>query len=83
MIDHPGRINIAEFPTVFAAFGASNAFQIQDRLPKDRRKLLAFLDDIIKNAGENSCSVIPRVSSICNMKIEQMTWFQNEYHLVH
>jgi hypothetical protein len=25
MIDHPGRINIAEFPAVFEAFGASNA----------------------------------------------------------
>lgn len=41
-----------EIPTVFAAQGASNAFQMQCGLPKEKRKLLAFLDDVIENAGE-------------------------------
>ena len=42
-----------EIPTEFAALGASNAFQIQGTLPKDRGKLLAFLDDVIENVGED------------------------------
>ncbi len=42
-----------EIPTVFAALGASNAFQMQGALPKDKGKLLAFLDDVIKNVGED------------------------------
>lgn len=41
-----------EIPTVFAAMGASNAFQIQAELPKDKEKLLDILDDIIRNTGE-------------------------------
>ncbi len=41
-----------EIPTVFAALGASNAFQIQGALPEDQEKLIAFLDDVIKNVGE-------------------------------
>lgn len=41
-----------EIPTIFAALGASNAFQMQSILPKDKGKLLAFLDDIIMNVGE-------------------------------
>lgn len=40
-------------PTVFAAMGASNAFQIQARLPEDKEKLLKLLDDIIGNVGED------------------------------
>lgn len=40
-------------PTVFAALGASNAFQMQARLPEDREKLLAFLDEVIENVGED------------------------------
>ena len=39
-------------PTIFAALGASNAFQIQSVLPKEKGKLLAFLDDVIENVGE-------------------------------
>ena len=42
-----------EIPTVFAALGASNAFQIQGELPRDRENLLAFLDEIIENTGED------------------------------
>ncbi len=41
-----------EIPTVFAALGASNAFQMQAALPEDKEKLLALLDDVIKNVGE-------------------------------
>lgn len=43
-----------EIPTVFAALGASNAFQMQGALPKDREKLLAYLDDILENTGEDA-----------------------------
>ncbi len=42
-----------EISTAFAALGASNAFQMQGALPKDKGKLLAFLDDVIKNVGED------------------------------
>ncbi len=42
-----------EISTVFAALGASNAFQMQGALPNDKGKLLAFLDDVIKNVGED------------------------------
>ncbi|MDE6905489.1 MAG: radical SAM protein [Lachnospiraceae bacterium] len=42
-----------EIPTEFAALGASNAFQFHGVLPKDKKKLLAFLDDVIKNVGED------------------------------
>lgn len=41
-----------KIPTVFAALGASNAFQMQAALPEDKEKLLALLDDVIKNVGE-------------------------------
>ena len=42
-----------EIPTEFAAMGASNAFQFHCLLPKDKKRLLTFLDDVIKNAGED------------------------------
>lgn len=42
-----------QIPTVFAAMGASNAYQFYGQLPKDRKKLLAFLDEIIENASED------------------------------
>ncbi|MDE7429702.1 MAG: radical SAM protein [Lachnospiraceae bacterium] len=42
-----------EITTEFAALGVSNAFQMQGTLPKDKGKLLAFLDDVIKNVGED------------------------------
>ena len=46
-------VEALEIPTAFAALGASNAFQMQGELPKDKEKLLAFLDDVIKNVGED------------------------------
>ncbi len=42
-----------EIPVIFAALGASNAFQMQETLPRDKEKLLAFLDNVIKNVGED------------------------------
>lgn len=39
-------------PIIFAALGASNAVQIQGRLPKDREKLLAVLNEIMESIGE-------------------------------
>ncbi len=42
-----------EIPTEFAALGASNAFQMHGVLPEDKKKLLVFLDDVIKNVGED------------------------------
>lgn len=42
-----------KIPAEFAALGASNAFQFHCVLPEDKKKLLAFLDDVIENAGED------------------------------
>lgn len=42
-----------QIPTVFAAMGASNAFQFCGHLPKDREKLLSFLDRIIETVNES------------------------------
>lgn len=42
-----------KIPTIFAALGASNAFQMQGILPKDKGKLLALLSDVIENVGED------------------------------
>jgi hypothetical protein len=42
-----------EISTEFAALGASNAFQFHGALPKDKKNLLAFLNDVIKNVGED------------------------------
>lgn len=39
-------------PVVFAAMGASNAYQFYGQLPEDKEKLLSFLDDIIGNVSE-------------------------------
>ncbi len=41
-----------EIPTVFAALGASNAFQMWYALPDDKERLLAFLDDVIRTTNE-------------------------------
>lgn len=41
-------------PVTFAAFGASNAYQFYGVLPQDKAKLLAFLDEIIQTADEES-----------------------------
>lgn len=46
-------VEALKIPTVFAALGASNAFQIQGTLPKDKGKLLNFLDDVIENVDED------------------------------
>ena len=45
-------INNLQIPTIFAAMGASNAYQFYGRLPEDRNKLLSFLDEIIDNVSE-------------------------------
>ena len=39
-------------PVEFAAVGASNAFQLQGYLPRDRKKLITVLDDIIDSVAE-------------------------------
>jgi len=39
-------------PTIFAAMGTSNAYQFHGQLPKDRKKLLSFLDEVIENVSE-------------------------------
>ncbi len=41
-----------QIPTIFAAMGASNAYQFYGQLSKDKKKLLSFLDEIIGNASE-------------------------------
>ena len=41
-----------QIPTIFAAMGASNAFQFHGQLPKDKEKLLVFLGEIIGNVSE-------------------------------
>ena len=41
-----------QIPIIFAAMGASNAYQFYGQLPKDKEKLLAFLDEIIGNVSE-------------------------------
>lgn len=41
-----------QIPTIFAAMGASNACQFYGHLPKDKKKLLLFLDKIIENISE-------------------------------
>ena len=45
-------IDNLQIPTIFAARGASNAYQFYGRLPEDRNKLLSFLDEIIDNVSE-------------------------------
>lgn len=41
-----------QIPTIFAAMGASNAYQFHGQLPEDKKKLLTFLDEIIGNVSE-------------------------------
>lgn len=41
-----------QIPTTFAAMGASNAFQFHGQLPKDKKRLLSFLDEIMENVSE-------------------------------
>lgn len=41
-----------QISTTFAAMGASNAYQFHGQLPKDKKKLLSFLDEIIRNVSE-------------------------------
>ena len=45
-------IDNLQIPTIFAAMGASNAYQFYGRLPEERNKLLSFLDEIIDNVSE-------------------------------
>lgn len=42
-----------KIPTIFGALGASNAFQLQGTLPRDKEKLLSVLDEIINNVSED------------------------------
>lgn len=46
------EVILSIIPTIFAAMGASNAYQFHGQLPKDKNKLLAFLDEIIGNVSE-------------------------------
>ena len=41
-----------QIPTIFAAMGASNAYQYHGQLPRDKKKLLSFLGKIIENDSE-------------------------------
>lgn len=41
-----------QIPTIFAAMGASNAYRFHGQLPKDKKKLLSILDEIIENVSE-------------------------------
>lgn len=41
-----------QIATTFAAMGASNAWQFHGRLPKDKEKLLSFLDGIMGTVSE-------------------------------
>ena len=41
-----------QIPVIFAAMGASNAYQFHGQLPKDKEKLLAFLDEITGTVSE-------------------------------
>lgn len=41
-----------QIPTTFAAMGASNAFQFHGQLPKDKKRLLSFLNEIMENVSE-------------------------------
>lgn len=45
-------ISHLDIPVVFAALGASNAYQFQGRLPEERGALLSTLDQIIQGADE-------------------------------
>lgn len=42
-----------DIPVIFAALGASNAYQFQGRLPEDREAILAALDGIIRRESED------------------------------
>ena len=41
-----------QIPVIFAAMGASNAYQFHGQLPRDKEKLLAFLDEITGTVSE-------------------------------
>lgn len=43
-----------DIPTYFAAMGASNAFQLRGRLPKDKKQLLDTVDRIISDVSEET-----------------------------
>lgn len=46
-------ISHLDIPVVFAALGASNAYQFQGRLPQEREALLSALDQIIRRESED------------------------------
>ena len=45
-------IESLRIPTIFAAMGASNAYQFHGKLPQDKERLLSFPDEIIGNVSE-------------------------------
>lgn len=69
-----------QIPTIFAAIGASNAYQFYGQLPKDKKKLLAFLDEIIENVSEEGLQryrksnfIITKSYLSCGKKIRRKT----------
>lgn len=46
-------ISHLDIPVIFAALGASNAYQFQGRLPEEREALLSALDGIIRRESED------------------------------
>lgn len=47
-------ISYLDIPVAFAALGASNAYQFQGQLPRNRESLLSALDQIIRRENEGS-----------------------------
>lgn len=47
-------ISCLDIPVAFAALGASNAYQFQGQLPRDRESLLSALNQIIRRENEGS-----------------------------
>ena len=41
-----------DIPVIFAALGASNAFNLEGRLPEEREALLSALDQILSRYSE-------------------------------
>ena len=45
-------VELLDIPVLFATLGASNAVWVQGRLPEDREKLLAALDEACRERSE-------------------------------
>lgn len=46
---------------------ASNVYQFHRQLPKDKEKILSFLDTIIENVGEEESQQHQKMFIICNL----------------